>query len=124
MNVEDPCRKGLSFMKEESIKLYYGAGSKAYNNVISIELTKNELALMHALLSDEFEKLLSDKNHNVLHDYKVDKWMIDTVIGIEKEIWSKMESPQEAREVVQTFLDTKREWMHKHQKEIEEEKNA
>lgn len=111
-------------MKEESIKLYYRAGSKAYNNVVSIELTKNELALMHALLSDEFEKLLSDKNHNALHDYKVDKWMIDTVVGIEKEIWSKMESPQEARKIIQTFLDAEREWLKKHYEEIKEGKDA
>lgn len=111
-------------MNQESIKLYYGAGSKAYNNVISIELTKNELTLMHALLSDEFEKITSDKSRNALHRYSTDIWMLNTVIGIEKEIWNKMESPNEARKIVQTFLDTKREWMHKHQKEIEEEKNA
>lgn len=111
-------------MKEESIKLYHGAGSDTYNNVITIELTKNELTLVHALLSDEFEKLLSDKNHNALHSYKVDKWVVDTIIGIEKEIWSKMKSAQEARGVVQTFLDAEREWLKKHYEEIEGEKDA
>ena len=111
-------------MEEESTKLYYGAGSKAYNSVITVELTKNELTLIHALLSDEFEKLLSDKNHNALHSYKVDRWMIDTVIGIEKEIWNKMESPQGAREIVQTFLDAEREWLKKHRKEFKEEEDA
>lgn len=111
-------------MEERNIKFYGGAGSDAYNKVISLELTKNELTLIHALLSDEFEKIVSDKFRNALHTYSTDIWMLDTIIGIEKEIWSRMETPNEARKVIQTFLDAKREWTHKHQKEIKEEKNA
>ena len=124
MNVEDPCRKGLSFMEKANIKFYGGVGSDAYNKVISLELTKNELTIIHALLSDEFEKIVSDEFRNALHTYSTDIWMLDTIIGIEKEVWNRMETPNEARKIVQTFLDAKREWMHKHQKEIEEEKNA
>lgn len=122
--VEDPCRKGLSFMEKANIKFYGGAGSDSYNQVVSLELTKNELTVVHALLSDEFEKIVSDKFRNALHTYSTDIWMLDTIIGIEKEIWNKLETPNEVRKIIQTFLDTKREWMHKHQKEIEEEKNA
>lgn len=108
----------------KNIKLYWGAGSDSYNRVVSLDMTKNELTLIHALLSDEFEKITSEKSHNAIHRYSTDIWMLDTIIGIEKEIWNKMETPNEAREIVQTFLDAKHEWGTRHRKEIEEEKNA
>ena len=111
-------------MEEKNIKLYGNVCTSDYNKVTSLELTKNELTLIHALLSDEFEKIISDKFRNALHRYSTDIWMLDTIIDIEKEIWNKMETPNEARKIVQTFLDTKREWFHKHSKEIREEKNA
>lgn len=87
----------------------------------SITLTKSDLTFIHALLSDAFDKVTSDKYHNAIHRYTTDLWEINKIIYIEKEIWGALETPNNAREIIQSFLDAKREWVHKHADELNEE---
>lgn len=95
-----------------------------YNKRNNITLDRSELILLHALLSDAFEKITSGKYRNTLHRYSTDLWEINTIISIEQEIWGVLEDANNARVIIQTFLDQKREWFNKHHKEILEERDA